>query len=95
MIPLSPDGWLSESIAYIGMMSILLAFLLETRNVLHSKQPLYLFLMAFGSGLLGVRAFLINEWAFLVLEVVWCAAAVLALFSLTKSADGAEDEASS
>ena len=72
MILLSPDGWLSESIAYIGMMSILLAFLLETRNVLHSKQPLYLFLMAFGSGLLGVRAFLIDEWAFLVLEVVWC-----------------------
>ena len=95
MIPLSPDGWLSESIAYIGMMSILLAFLLETRNVLHSKQPLYLFLMAFGSGLLGVRAFLIDEWAFLVLEVVWCGAAVLALFSLTKSADDAEDEASS
>ena len=93
--PLSPDGWLSESIAYIGMMSILLAFLLETRDVLHSKQPLYLFLMAFGSGLLGVRAFLIDEWAFLVLEVVWCGAAVLALYSLTKSTDTSEDEASS
>ena len=92
---MSPDGWLSESIAYIGMMSILLAFLLETRNVLHSKQPLYLFLMAFGSGLLGVRAFLIDEWAFLVLEVVWCGAAVLALYSLTKSTDTGEDEASS
>ena len=39
------------------MMSILLAFLLETRNVLHSKQPTYLVLMAVGSGLLGVRPF--------------------------------------
>ena len=77
------------------MMSILLAFLLETRDVLHSKQPLYLFLMAFGSGLLGVRAFLIDEWAFLVLEVVWCGAAVLALYSLTKSTDTGEAEASS
>ena len=76
-------------------MSILLAFLLETRDVLHSKQPLYLFLMAFGSGLLGVRAFLIDEWAFLVLEVVWCGAAVLALYSLTKSTATSEDEASS
>lgn len=76
-------------------MSILLAFLLETRDVLHSKQPLYLFLMAFGSGLLGVRAFLIDEWAFLVLEVVWCGAAVLALYSLTKSTNTGEDEASS
>jgi len=81
---------LSEAMAYLGMTSILLAFLLETRNVLHSKQPLYLFLMAFGSGLLGIRAYLISEWAFLVLEVVWCGAAIAALMALRKS--GSEDE---
>ncbi len=92
---MSTDGWLSQSIAYIGMVSILLAFLLETRNVLHSKQPLYLFLMAFGSGLLGVRAFMIDEWAFFVLEVVWCGAALLAMLSLFKSSDVADEEASS
>ena len=92
---MSPDGWLSESIAYVGMMCILLAFLLETRNVLHSKQPTYLVLMALGSGLLGVRAFLIDEWAFFVLEVVWCGAAVLALISLGKSIASADEEASS
>lgn len=92
---MSPDGWLSESIAYVGMMCILLAFLLETRNVLHSKQPTYLILMAVGSGLLGVRAFLIDEWAFFVLEVVWCGAAVLALISLGKSIASADEEASS
>ena len=62
-------------------MCILLAFLLETRNVLHSKQPTYLVLMAVGSGLLGVEPFS-SEWAFFVLEVVWCGAAVLALISL-------------
>ena len=77
------------------MMSILLAFLLETRNVLHSKQPTYLVLMAVGSGLLGVRAFLIDEWAFFVLEVVWCGAAVLALMTLEKSVAATEEEASS
>ena len=77
------------------MMCILLAFLLETRNVLHSKQPIYLVLMAVGSGLLGVRAFLIDEWAFFVLEVVWCGAAVLALISLGKSIASADEEASS
>ena len=92
---MSPDGLLSESIAYVGMICILLAFLLETRNVLHSKQPVYLFLMAIGSGLLGVRAFLIDEWAFFVLEVVWCGAAVLAMVSLGKSIVPVEDEASS
>ncbi|MBL6733854.1 MAG: hypothetical protein ISP84_04860 [Candidatus Poseidonia sp.] len=92
---MSPDGLLSEAIAYVGMISILLAFLLETRDVLHSKQPLYLVMMAFGSGLLGIRAFLISEWAFLVLEVVWCAAAVVALLALGKSTATAEDQASS
>lgn len=77
------------------MICILLAFLLETRNILHSKQPIYLVLMAVGSGLLGVRAFLIDEWAFFVLEVVWCGAAVLALMSLGKSIASADEEASS
>ena len=77
------------------MICILLAFLLETRNILHSKQPIYLVLMAVGSGLLGVRAFLIDEWAFFVLEVVWCGAAVLALISLGKSIASADEEASS
>ena len=77
------------------MLCILMAFLLETRNILHSKQPIYLILMAVGSGLLGVRAFLIDEWAFLVLEVVWCGAAVLALMSLGKSIASADEEASS
>lgn len=73
----------SEGLAYVGMMSILLAFVLETRGRLHSKQSVYLVLMAVGSGLLGVRAYLISEWAFLVLEVVWCGAAVVALKSAT------------
>ena len=92
---MSPDGLLSESIAYVGMVCILLAFLLETRNVLHSKQPIYLLLMAVGSGLLGVRALLIEEWAFFVLEVVWCGAALLAMFSIGKSTHASQDEASS
>lgn len=92
---MSPDGLLSQAIAYVGMVSILLAFLLETRDVLHSKQPVYLFMMAFGSGLLGVRAFLISEWAFFVLEVVWCGAAVAALVALGKSATTSDEQASS
>ena len=95
MKPLSPDGLLSEVIAYVGMLSILLAFLLETRDVLHSKQPVYLVLMALGAGLLGVRAFLISEWAFFILEVVWCGAAVAALFAVRKSGGEVQDEASS
>jgi hypothetical protein len=72
---------LSELLAYIGMASILLAFLLETRDALSSKGMIYLLLMAFGSGLLAIRAYLIAEWAFFILEVVWCGAALIALIS--------------
>jgi len=80
---MSPDGFFSEAIAYSGMILILGAFLLETRNVLDSKNKIYLLMMASGSGLLAIRALLIDEWAFLILEIVWCLAAILALIGLT------------
>ena len=70
---------ITEIISYLGMICILVAFLLETRDVLGSKDSRYLSLMAIGSGLLAVRALLIYEWAFLVLEIVWCLAAIMAL----------------
>ena len=70
---------ITEILSYLGMICILVAFLLETRDVLGSKDSKYLSLMAFGSGLLAVRALLIYEWAFLVLEIVWCLAAIMAL----------------
>ncbi len=69
----------TEILSYLGMICILVAFLLETRDVLGSKDSKYLSLMALGSGLLAVRALLIYEWAFLVLEIVWCIAAIMAL----------------
>ncbi len=69
----------SEVLSYIGMTMILTAFILETRNFVKSKDKIYLSLMAIGSGLLAIRALLIHEWAFLVLEVIWCIAAILAI----------------
>ena len=72
----------SEAIAYLGMVLILSAFFLETRDILHSKAPPYLGLMALGSGLLAIRAYLINEWAFFILEVAWFSAAMLGLWSV-------------
>ncbi|MAU73837.1 MAG: hypothetical protein ISR22_01335 [Candidatus Poseidoniaceae archaeon] len=69
----------TEVLSYLGMICILVAFLLETRDVLGSKDSKYLSLMAIGSGLLAIRALLIYEWAFLVLEIVWCIAAIMAL----------------
>jgi hypothetical protein len=72
----------SELVAYFGMIMILSAFILETQDILNSKERLYLILMALGSGLLALRAYLIDEWAFFILEVAWFAAAALGLWSL-------------
>ena len=72
----------SELVAYLGMIMILSAFFLETRGILNSKERPYLILMAIGSGLLAVRAYLIDEWAFFILEVAWFAAAALGMWSL-------------
>ena len=78
----------SEAVAYMGMVLILSAFFMETRDILHSKAAPYLGLMALGSGLLAIRAYLIDEWAFFILEVAWFAAAALGLWSLWSNLRG-------
>ena len=77
-----------ESVAYLGMILILSAFFMETRDILHSKAAPYLGLMALGSGLLAIRAYLIDEWAFFILEVAWFAAAALGMLSLWTKLSG-------
>ena len=73
-------------LAYAGMTCILAAFVLETRGKLSSRGACYLWLMTVGSGLLGLRAAYSHEWAFLILEAVWCAAAVWALAGRRRTA---------
>ena len=73
----------SEGVAYLGMTLILSAFLLEPRDFLNSKSPTYLWMMAGGAALLAIRAYLIDEWAFFILEAVWFLAAVMGLWALS------------
>jgi len=70
---------LSSLVAYAGMTCILAAFVLETRGRLSSRGAPYLWMMTVGSGMLALRAAHSNEWAFLILEAVWCVAAAWAL----------------
>ena len=77
-----------ELIAYIGMILILTAFFLETRDILHSKALPYLGFMALGSGLLAIRAYFIDEWAFLILEIAWFIAAILGVWNLLSKKKG-------
>lgn len=91
---MSPNGLLSEAIAYGGMLLILGAFILETRDIIDSKNGIYLLMMATGSGLLGIRAFLVEEWAFFILEVVWCLAAIVAIIGITRKSSRDESTSS-
>ena len=43
--------------------------------------------MAIGSGILAIRAFLIQEWAFFILEVAWFAAAILGFYTRISSSE--------
>ena len=70
---------LSSTMAYSGMVCILAAFILETRGRLDSRGGVYLWMMTAGSALLAIRAGHMGEWAFLILEAVWCVAAITAL----------------
>ncbi len=70
---------LSSAMAYSGMVCILAAFILETRGRVDSRGGAYLWMMVVGSELLAFRAAHMGEWAFLILEAVWCVAAIAAL----------------
>jgi hypothetical protein len=72
----------TSAMAYIGMLSILAAFVLETRGKMDSRGGPYLWMMIVGSALLAIRAAYMAEWAFLILEAVWCLAATMALLRL-------------
>ncbi len=76
--------------AYIGMICILVAFVFETRGRLDSRSLQYLLLMAVGSTILGLRAVHTGEWAFVVLELIWAAAAVVAILNPTPSVSNDE-----
>jgi len=77
----------TEMFAYLGMLLILSAFFLETQNKIHSKATTYLLLMAIGSGILAIRALLIQEWAFFILEVAWFSAAILGFYTRISSSE--------
>lgn len=76
----------SSILGYLGMLVILFAFAVETRGQLSSRDSQYLWMMAIGSGLLGVRALHTAEWAFFILEGVWMGVALWALTQPPKPA---------
>ena len=72
---------LADIIATIGISILLIAFILNSRNLISADKKLYNILNIIGAGLCGYSAYLISFYPFVVLETVW---AMVALISIIK-----------
>jgi hypothetical protein len=72
-------------IGIIGVGLLLLAFVLNLARKLEERSPLYLVMNAAGAALAAWYAWAGDVLPFVVLELVWCGAALARLASLYKS----------
>ena len=77
-MPIEPSlAWKLASAA--GLALLVAAYLVNQSGRCRADSPRYLLANALGSGLLAAYSLLIDEPIFVVLEVFWCAASVVAL----------------
>lgn len=73
---------IADIIATIGITILLIAFILNSRNLLAANKVWYNLLNIIGASLCGISAYMISFYPFVVLEAVW---ALVALITLIKS----------
>lgn len=71
---------LADIIATIGISILLIAFILNSRNLISADKKLYNILNIIGAALCGYSAYLISFYPFVVLETVWAVVALISLF---------------
>ena len=67
-------------IATIGVSLLLLAYVLNVTNKLEAESPWFFGLNAVGAALACWSAVMIKFWPFVVLEAIWVAVSVVALY---------------
>lgn len=67
---------LSDIIASIGVIILLIAFLLNLYNKLPAHSRLYSGMNFVGAGLCGLSSYMISFYPFVVLESIWAAFAL-------------------
>lgn len=70
----------ADIIATIGISILLIAFILNSRNLISADKKLYNILNIIGAALCGYSAYLISFYPFVVLETVWAVVALISLF---------------
>ena len=71
---------LADIIATIGITVLLIAFILNSRNVLSANKTLYNLLNVIGASLCGISAYMISFYPLVVLEAVWALVALVTLY---------------
>jgi hypothetical protein len=69
----------AEAVGSLGVALLLVAFVLNLSSLLDRSSRLYEGMNAVGAALAGYSAWLIGFMPFVVLESVWCLAALVAL----------------
>lgn len=76
-LPQTPMEWILESLGWIGMVLIVLAYALK-----HRMPPVRLAVVNFvGSMCLGVMLFSKQAWPGVTLQVIWCTISVIDLLA--------------
>lgn len=70
----------------IGVTLLLVAYLLNLRNIITRESLTYLILNVIGAGLACTASILLTYWPFIILEGCWTAVSLVALGSRFRSA---------
>ena len=70
---------LADIIATVGITILLIAFILNSINLIAANKPFYNLLNIIGAALCGISAYMISFYPFVVLEAVWSLVALIAL----------------
>lgn len=79
---------LSDIIASIGVIILLIAFLLNLYKKLPSESKLYSLLNLIGAGICCFASWMVSFYPFVILEGVWGFVALVSLFKVPRGTSG-------
>lgn len=75
---------ISDIIASVGVIILLIAFLLNLYKKLSAESKIYALLNFVGAGLCGFSSYLIKFYPFVLLESIWAFVALTSLFKVPR-----------
>ena len=81
---------LSDIIASVGVIILLIGFMLNLFKKLSAESKAYALMNFVGAGLCGYSSYLISFWPFVILESIWAFVALLSLFKVPRGTGNIE-----